>query len=213
MTRQRPRFEHIDSHTYAAAPLSAGLAGGRGRLRKSLRYWATREGHASCHSVQRRLTREELICYLQGLCRHLRGIAAAPVLPLLAVATRHRHRDVQRSCGDGFLCFVFLRFSENNAKYGRMEKQEDLPVKDEALHVSSEGEMQTGGPSRTHFQSAFILLWVSYRDYFLKYNKCLNLKHYRQFQFQSGRLYILLKHKGSYLDIAQTDRQIRIHFI
>lgn len=152
MTRQRARFEHIDSHTYAMAPLSAGLAEVRGWVRNGSAIVQREKpgaGHASCHSVQRRLTREELICYLQGLCAHLRGIASAPVLSLLAVATRHRHRDVQRSSGDGFFPFGFQKTMAYMAVW---KEQQDLPLKNEGIHVSSVEKMQTGAPSCTHFK-------------------------------------------------------------
>lgn len=106
------------------------------------------DGHASCHSIQRRLTPEELICYLQGLCTHLWGIASARALSLLTVATRHRHSVVQRSSG---AFFFFLRLSENNAKYGRMEReQQDLSLKDEGIHVSD-------GKCKEAVRLAFIL--------------------------------------------------------
>lgn len=156
MTRQRGRFEHIDSYTYATAPLSAGLAeamgwGGQGSAIERRRRSIEGEGHAGCHSIQRRLTAEKLICYLQGLCTHLRGIASAHVHSLARLW--QQHADTGVSSGAAEMDFFLLGFSENNAKYGSMEReqQQDLPLKDGCIHVSSEVKMQTGGPSYTRF--------------------------------------------------------------
>lgn len=109
------------------------------------------EGHAGCHSIQRRLTAEKLICYLQGLCTHLRGIASEPVHSLARLW--QQDADTGVSSGAVEMDFFLLGFSENDAKYGSMEReqQQDLPLKDECIHVSSEVKMQTGGPSCTRF--------------------------------------------------------------
>lgn len=124
--------------------------GGRGSAIERRRRSIEGEGHAGCHSIQRRLTAEKLICYLQGLCTHLRGIASAPVHSLARLW--QQDADTGVSSGAAEMGFFLLGFSENDAKYGSMEReQQDLPLKDERIHVSSEVKMQTGGPSCTRF--------------------------------------------------------------
>lgn len=72
----------------------------------------------------------------------------------------NKTKDTGMSSGavDMDIFFFPLRFSENNAKYGSMEReQQDLPQNDEGIHVSSEGKMQRDGPSCILFKGNLFL--------------------------------------------------------
>lgn len=151
MTSQRGRFEHIDSYTYATAPLSAVL-----------RKWGGGWGTAPLRSNEKNqemdtrvvtpfsddsLQRSSSVTFRD----YARISGGLPLRVLSRSWLWQQDTDTALSSGAVELFFFFLRLSENNAKYGRMEReQQDLSLKDEGIHVSD-------GKCKEAVRLAFIL--------------------------------------------------------